>query len=49
MMGQPYFAEDTLGNLSGFVKVAEVKSELQGVPEESRDRIVELLKDGVYI
>ena len=49
MMGQPYFAEDTLGNLSGFVKVTEVKSELNGVPEESRDRIIELLKDGVYI
>ena len=49
MMGQPYFAEDTLGNLSGYVKVTEVKSELNGVPEESRDRIIELLKDGVYI
>lgn len=49
MMGQPYFAEDTLGNLSGFVKVTEVKSELNGVPEESRDRIIELLKEGVYI
>lgn len=49
MVGQPYFAEDTLGNLSGFVKVTEVKSELNGVPEESRDRIIELLKDGVYI
>lgn len=49
MLGQPYFAEDTLGNLSGYVKVTEVKSELNGVPEESRDRIIELLKDGVYI
>lgn len=49
MIGQPYFAEDTLGNLSGYVKVTEVKSELNGVPEESRDRIIELLKDGVYI
>lgn len=49
MMGQPYFAEDTLGNLSGYVKVTEVKSELNGVPEESRDRIIELLKEGVYI
>ena len=49
MMGQPYFAEDTIGNLTGFVKVVEVKSELNGVPEESRDRIIELLKDGVYI
>lgn len=49
MLGQPYFAEDTLGNLSGYVKVTEVKSELYGVPEESRDRIIELLKEGVYI
>ena len=49
MVGQPYFAEDTIGNLTGFVKVIEVKSELNGVPEESRDRIIELLKDGVYI
>ena len=49
MLGQPYFAEETLGNLSGYVKVTEVKSELNGVPEESRDRIIELLKDGVYI
>ena len=49
MVGQPYFAEDTIGNLTGFVKVVEVKSELNGVPEESRDRIIELLKDGVYI
>lgn len=49
MIGQPYFAEDTLGNLSGYVKVTEVKSELNGVPEESRDRIIDLLKDGVYI
>lgn len=49
MIGQPYFAEDTLGNLSGFVKVTEVKSELNGVPEESRDKIIELLKEGVYI
>lgn len=49
MLGQPYFAEDTLGNLSGFVKVTEVKSELNGVPEASRDRIIELLKEGVYI
>ena len=49
MVGQPYFAEDTLGNLSGYVKVTEVKSELNGVPEDSRDRIIELLKDGVYI
>ena len=49
MLGQPYFAEDTIGNLTGFVKVVEVKSELNGVPEESRDKIIELLKDGVYI
>lgn len=49
MIGQPYDAENTLGNLSGYVQVAEVKSELNGVPEESRDRIIELLKDGVYI
>lgn len=49
VIGQPYFADDTLGNLSGFVKVKEVKSELNGVPAESRDRIIELLKDGVYI
>lgn len=49
MMGQPYFAEDTLGNLSGLVKVTEVKSELNGVPKESRDRIIELLQGGVYI
>jgi len=49
MIGQPYDAENTLGNLSGYVQVAEVKSELNGVPEESRDRIIELLKEGVYI
>lgn len=49
MIGQPYNAENTLGNLTGYVKVEEVKSELNGVPEESRDRIIELLKDGVYI
>lgn len=49
MIGQPYNAENTLGNLTGYVEVEEVKSELNGVPEESRDRIVELLKDGVYI
>lgn len=49
MIGQPYNAENTLGNLTGYVEVEEVKSELNGVPEESRDRIIELLKDGVYI
>lgn len=49
MIGQPYNAENTLGSLSGYVEVEEVKSELNGVPEESRDRIIELLKDGVYI
>lgn len=49
MIGQPYDAENTLGNLTGYVEVAEVKSELNNVPEESRDRIIELLKDGVYI
>lgn len=49
MLGQPYFAEDTLGNLSGYVKVMEVKSELNGVPKESRDKIIELLQEGVYI
>lgn len=49
MLGQPYFAEDTLGNLSGFVRVTEVKSELNGVPKESRDKIIELLQEGVYI
>ena len=49
MIGQPYNAENTLGSLSGYVQVEEVKSELNGVPEESRDRIIELLKDGVYI
>lgn len=49
MIGQPYNAENTLGNLTGYVEVEEVKSELNGVPEESRERIIELLKDGVYI
>lgn len=49
MIGQPYFAEETLGNLTGFVKVSEVKSELNGIPENSRDRIIDLLKEGVYI
>ena len=49
MIGQPYNAENTLGNLTGYVEVEEVKSELNGIPEESRDRIIELLKDGVYI
>ena len=49
MIGQPYNAENTLGSLSGYVEVEEVKSELNGVPEESRDRIIELLKEGVYI
>ena len=49
MIGQPYNAANTLGSLSGYVEVEEVKSELNGVPEESRDRIIELLKDGVYI
>lgn len=49
MIGQPYNAENTLGSLSGYVEVEEVKSELNGVPKESRDRIIELLKDGVYI
>lgn len=49
MIGQPYDAENTLGNLSGYVQVAEVKSELNGVPKEMRDSIIELLKDGVYI
>lgn len=49
MIGQPYNAENTLGSLSGYVEVEEVKSELNGVPEESRDKIIELLKDGVYI
>lgn len=49
MVGQPYNAENTLGSLSGYVEVEEVKSELNGVPEKSRDRIIELLKEGVYI
>lgn len=49
MIGQPYNAENTLGNLTGYVEVEEVKSELNGVPEESRDKIIELLKEGVYI
>lgn len=49
MVGQPYNAENTLGNLTGYVEIEAVKSELNGVPEESRDRIIELLKDGVYI
>ena len=49
MIGQPYNAENTLGSLSGYVEVEEVKSELNGVPKEMRDSIIELLKDGVYI
>lgn len=49
MIGQPYNAENTLGSLSGYVEVEEVKSELNGVPKESRDRIIELLQNGVYI
>lgn len=49
MIGQPYNAENTLGSLSGYVEVEEVKSELNGVPKEMRDSIIDLLKDGVYI
>ena len=49
MIGQPYNAENTLGSLSGYVEVEEVKSELIGVPKEMRDTIIDLLKDGVYI
>lgn len=49
MIGQPYNAENTLGSLSGYVEVEEVKSELNGVPKESRDKIIELLQEGVYI
>lgn len=47
--GETAYIYDTLSNLSGYVEVEKVKSELNGVPEESRDRIIELLKDGVYI
>lgn len=49
MVGQPYNGENTLGNLTGYVEVESVKSELNGVPKKSRDKIIELLKDGVYI
>lgn len=49
MQGQPYDATETLSNLSGYVKVKEVKSELSNVPLEMRDKIVDLLKEGVYI
>lgn len=49
MQGQPFDATETLSNLSGYVKVKEVKSELSNVPLEMQDRIIELLKEGVYI
>lgn len=49
MIGQPYNAENTLGSLSGYIEVEEVKSELNGVPKEMRDSIIDLLKEGVYI
>ena len=49
LQGETTYIEDTLNNLSGYVEVESVKSELNGVPKESRDRIIELLKEGVYI
>lgn len=47
--GETSYIFDKLSNLSGYVEVEEVKSELNGVPKESRDRIIELLQGGVYI
>lgn len=47
--GETAYIFDKLSNLSGYVEVEEVKSELNGVPKESRDRIIELLQNGVYI
>lgn len=47
--GETAYIFDKLSNLSGYVEVEEVKSELNGVPKESRDRIIELLQEGVYV
>jgi hypothetical protein len=47
--GETAYIYDKLSNLSGYVEVEKVKSELNGVPKESRDRIIELLESGVYI
>lgn len=47
--GETAYIFDKLSNLSGYVEVEAVKSELNGVPKDSRDRIIELLQNGVYI
>lgn len=47
--GETSYIFDKLSNLSGYVEVEEVKSELNGVPKEARDTIIDLLKEGVYI
>lgn len=47
--GETAYIFDKLSNLSGYVEIEAVKSELNGVPKESRDRIIELLQNGVYI
>ena len=47
--GETAYIFDKLSNLSGYVEIEAVKSELNGVPKESRDKIIELLQGGVYI
>lgn len=47
--GETAYIYDKLSNLSGYVEIEAVKSELNGVPKESRERIIELLQNGVYI
>ena len=47
--GETAYIFDNLSNLSEYVEIEEVKSELNGVPKEMRDSIIDLLKDGVYI